>query len=325
MKSMDLMVIIVVVLLGFMESVQARALSIYEIQCTTDANGFSPQNGKIVDCRGGLVTFKRAGGRARLTIQDPNFPYEWGGIQVKDFIGGSFDEVAVSDWVSLSNVLVEEYKGTTFLQFMNENDPNLSIISRNNPLPKPLNISVDKVAAPVEGIDSWSVVNHNAEKYEGMLIKVVNVSVGDTGYGKAFDNYILGSNTDSNSICWASDYMNHNADGIYHPFIGAGNTFCSVTGFLEQYTSENDGIYYDYYQLLTTKTDDFITLQPVDFDGDCDVDFEDLNIFMSYWMQTNCAESDNCGGADIAPEQPDGIVDMSDLIEFIQYLIEGKS
>lgn len=317
---MKFVVVILAVVFGFAGQIQARAFSIYEIQYTTDANGASPQNGKIIDCRGGIVIFKRAGGRPRLVIQDPNFPYEWGGIQVKDFIGGSFDEVTVGDWVSLRNVLVEEFRGTTFLQFISENDPNLSIINRNNPLPKPLIVSVDEVAAPVEGIDSWAVVNHNAEKYEGMMIKVRNVSVEDTGYGKAYDNYMLGSNNDPNSACWASDYMNYDIDGIYHPFVEVGNNFCGVTGFLEQYTGESDGIYYDYYQLLTTKTDDFLILQPADLDGDCDVDFEDLNIFMGYWMQADCAEDNNCGGADISPEQPDGVVDILDLIEFIQYL-----
>jgi hypothetical protein len=322
---MKFVVVILAVVFGFAESMQARALSIYEIQHTTDANGASLQNGNIVDCIGGIVTFKRAGGRPRLTIQDPNFPYGWGGIQVKDFIGDSFDEVAVGDWVSLVNVLVEEYRGTTYLQFMSENEPNLSIISRNNPMLKPLVVRVGEIAAPVEGIGRWAVANHSAEKYESMLIKVVNVSVRGIGYGKAYDNYILGSNNDPNSVCWASDYMNYNVDGIYHPFIGVGNTFCGVTGFLEQYTGESDGIYYDYYQLLTTKTDDFLIQQPADFDGDCDVDFDDLGIFMGFWMQTGCAERDNCGGADIAPEQPDGVVDILDLIEFIQYLNDSNN
>jgi len=317
--------VIVAIVLGFAGPIQARALSIYEIQYTTDVNGISPQNGQIIDCLGGIVTFKRAGGKARLTIQDPNFPYGWGGIQVKDFIGGSFDEVSVGDRILLNNVLVEEYKGTTFLQFISDNSRQISIISRNYPLPKPLVVSVDEIAAPVEGIGRWAVANHNAEKFEGMLIKVVNISVKDTGYGKAYDNYILGSNNDPNSVCWASDYMNYYVDGIYHPFIGVGNNFCGLTGFLEQYTGESDGIYYDYYQLLTTKTDDFLILQRADLDGDCDVDFEDLNIFMGYWMQTDCAARDNCNGTDIAPEQPDGVVDILDLMEFIRYLNGEKN
>jgi hypothetical protein len=319
------LIMIIAVVFCLAELAQARSLSIYEIQYTTDANGVSLQNGNIVDCIGGIVTFKRVGGRPRLTIQDPNFPYGWGGIQAKDFIGDSFDGVDVGDWISLSNVLVEEYRGTTYLQFMSDNKPSLSIVSTNNLLPKPLVVSVDEITAPVEGIDSWVVANHDAEKYEGMMIKVRNVSVKDTGYGKAYDNYMLSSNNDPNSVCWVSDYMNYDTDGIYHPFVEVGNTFCGVTGFLEQYTSESDGIYYDYYQLLTTKTDDFLILQLADFDGDCDVDFEDLGIFMGYWMQTDCAERDNCGGADIAPEQPDGVVDILDLMEFIQYLNESKN
>jgi hypothetical protein len=324
-KKMRTVVVILAVVFGFAGQVQARALSIYEIQYTTDVNGISPQNSQIIDCLGGIVTFKRAGGRPRMTIQDPSFPYGWGGIQVKDFIGDAFNEVAIGDWVSLSNVLVEEYRGTTYLQFISDNNPSLSIVSTNNSLPKPLVISVDEITAPVEGIDSWAVTNHNAEKYESMMIKVVSVSVKGIGYGKAYDNYILSSNDEPNSVCWISDYMNYDINGIYLPFVEVGNTFCGVTGFLEQYVGESDGIYYDYYQLLTTKTDDFLILQQADFDGDCDVDFEDLAIFMGYWMQSDCAVSDNCGGADMAPEQPDGVVDILDLMEFIQYLNGSKN
>lgn len=321
---MSLIVMIVVAMLGLVESVQARILSIYQIQYTSNVNGISPEHGNIINCLGGIVTQKPGGGRPRLVIQDSNYPEGWGAVQVKDFLGGSFDNVAVGDWVSFTNVEVEEFKGTTFLQYKSDNDPNFYIESRNNCLPKPLVVNADEIAAPIQGINEWVVANYNAEKYEGMLIKVRNVYVKDTGYGKAFDNYILGSNIDSNSACWASDYMNDDIAGIYHHYVDIGQNFCSVTGILEQYTCEKDGIYYDYYQLLTTKTEDFLIWQTADLDNDCDVDFADFSAFTKHWLGDRCTEPDWCGGSDLTNEHSNGIVDTFDLIKFAEHWLEGS-
>ena len=287
MKKKTLMVMIIPTVLGLVGPVQAEALSIYEIQYTADANGISPQNGNIVDCLGGIVTHKRGGGRPRLFIQDPNYPDGWGAIQVKGWSFGVFDDVAIGDWTSLTNVLVDDFKGTTFMQYKSEYDSNFTIVSTNNPLPRPLVVRIDEIAAPLEGLDAWVVPDHNAEKYEAILLKVVNVYVKDVGYGKAYDNYLLTSNADPNLICWASDYMNADKDKglIYHPIIEVGQHFCGVTGILEQYTSLQEGIYYDYYQLLTTNTKSFTTEQIADLDGDCDVDFADFSIFAEHWLE----------------------------------------
>jgi hypothetical protein len=286
-KMMIIRISIIAATLTFVLPMQAAELSIYDIQHTADPNGESSQNGNIVDCKGGIVTHKSPSGRPRLVIQDPAYPAGWGAIQVKDLYGtGVFDDVNVGDWISLTNVLVEEFKGTTFLQYMEENNAGFEIMSSGNSLPRPLVVTVDQIAAPIEGLDTWLVANHNAEKYEAMLIKVVNVNVKDTGYGKAFDNYILASNVDPNLVCWASDYMNAGKDKglIYHPIIEPGKNFCGVTGVLEQYTDIQDGIYYDYYELLTTSTDDFTVEQIADLDGDCDVDFLDFGIFTEHWL-----------------------------------------
>jgi hypothetical protein len=288
MKRIMLTTMIMITVLSLFGSVQAAEFSIYDIQYTEDPNGDSPQNGLIVDCTGGVVTHKSPSGRPRLIVQDPAYPDGWGAIQVKDlFSTGVFVDVNVGDWISLTNVLVEEFKGSTFLQYMEENGAGFTIVSNNNPLPRARVIAVDEIAAPVEGLDVWAVSGHNAEKYESMLIKVVNVKITDTGYGKAFDNYTLASNADPNLICWVSDYMNAGKDKglIYHPNVQVGQSFCGLTGFLEQYTGEQDGIYYDYYQLLTTKTEDFTIEQIADLDGDCDVDFLDFGIFTEHWLE----------------------------------------
>ena len=325
MKSIVAAIAIVVAVVGSAQMARADALSIYEIQYTTDPNGPSPQDGNIVDCLGGIVTCKPPTGRPRLIIQDPDYPLAWGAIQVKDlFSTGVFADVNVGDWISLTNMLVEENKGTTFLQYMEENNAGFTIVSSGNPLPEPLTVAVSEIAEPVEGGDSWLVGDHYAEKYEAMLIKVVDVNVEGLGYGKAYDNYVLRSNTDPDSACWASDYMNDDNAGLYHPYVEIGQRFCGVAGILEQYTGNKDGIDYDYYQLLTRNTDDFIIDQIADFDGDCDVDFVDFGLFAEHWAATGCAEPDWCGGADFAADGPDGIVWMADLAEFTHYWLAGN-
>ena len=322
-----MIMIIMTIALSPSGSAQAEELSIYEIQYTTDPNGASTQHGNLVDCLGGIVIDKTAGSRTKLTLYDPNYPDAWGGIMAKDLNGvGVFADVNVGDWISFTNIEVEDFKGTTFLQFNAENESGFTIVSTNNPLPEPRIVTVDEIAAPVEGLDTWLVAGRNAEKYEAMLIKVIDVSVQDVGYGKAYDNYILASNADPNLSCWVSDYMNAGKDKgqIYHPYIEPGLNLCGVTGILEQYTGEQDGISYDYYQLLTTSTEDFTIDQVADLDNDCDVDFADFGIFAGHWLDTGCGEPDFCGGADLATDQADGIVNALDLFEFTRHWLEGK-
>ena len=279
---------IVATLLLFVRPALALELSIFDIQYTNDPNGGSPQNGNIIDCTGGIVTHKPPTGRPRLIIQDPNYPDGWSAIQVKDLYStGVFADVNVGDWVSLTNVVVEDNKGTTFLQYLEDNKAGFMIVSSNNPLPQPLVVTVDEIAAPIEGFNAWAVTNHSAEKYESMLIKMIDVIVMDAGYGKAYDNYILQSSSDPNLACWASDYMNADKDKglIYHTYIEIGQRFCGATGVLEQYTADSEGIYYDYYQLLTRSTEDFTIDQIADLDGDCDVDLIDFSIFAEHWLE----------------------------------------
>jgi len=287
MKKKILATAIILILFVSTEHTQADALSIYEIQFTTDADGTSPQNGNIVDCTGGIVTHIRSGGRPRLIIQDPNYSDGWGAIQVKGWASDAFNNIVIGDWVSLTNVLVEENRGTTFLQYQTENDPNLTIVSRNNKVPRPLVVTIDEISAPSEGVDTWVIPNKTAEKYESMLIKVTNVHISDAGYGKAFDNYVLTSNIDPSLTCWVSDYMNTDKEKglIYHPYVEIGQNFCGVSGILEQYTGESEGIFYDYYQSLTTNTKAFTIEQIADLDGDCDVDFADFSIFVEHWLE----------------------------------------
>lgn len=306
--------------------VHANTLSIFEIQYTDDPNGVSPLDGNIVNCLGGIVTHIRSGGRPRLFLQDPNESAGWGAIQVKGWSNDAFDHVVIGDWVALTNVMVEDFKGTTLLQYQSEYDSSFTIVSTSNPLPRPLVVTVDEIAAPVEDFDAWAVLDHRAEKYEAMLIKIISVSVKDLGFGKAYDNYLLSSNADPNLTCWVSDYLNTDKQKglIYHPVVEIGRQFCGVAGILEQYTGVSEGIYYDYYQLLTRHSEDFIIDQIADLDGDCDVDFVDFGLLAGHWLEAGCGEPDWCGGADLVRDPSKQGVNMFDLLQFSQYWLGGK-
>jgi hypothetical protein len=56
-----------------------------------------------------------------------------------------------------------------------------------------------------------------------------------------------------------------------------------------------------------------------DLNGDCYVDYWDLETMSDYWLNTGCTAPDNCGGADFEPT--DGKVDLFDFSDFaVQWL-----
>lgn len=274
----------------------AEPYSIHDIQyvdLSEVPDGTSPKHGEVVDCRGGIVTHKDMGSRPRLLLQDPDYPDGWGAIQVKDWFSYSFANVAVGDWVEFTNVTVEDYRGTTFLQYWDANpdgsSPSFAIVSNNNPVPESLQVAVNEIASPREDPGDpgcWYVADHSAEKFESMWLRVSDVVVTEKDGGKAADNYTLQSTAnpeDANSNCWATDYLNGDViDGDYHAFVEQGQRFCCVTGVLEQYTKLSAG--WDYYQLLTTGTGDLKRYTPADINGDCRVDFSDLAVLCQYWL-----------------------------------------
>jgi len=309
-------------------------LSIYEIQYTEDPNGNSYYDGNTVDCNGGVVIHKWSHGRERLILYDPNYPEGWGGIPVKGpYDSNVFEHVNLGNWVKLQNVLVsdpspdeyDEYKtrGNTTLFY--EGYSSKTVLDTAYELPVPLVVSINEIAAPIydDDNDIWAVIDHNAEKYEAMYIEIIDITVGEMGFGKDSDNYELYMANDPNIYCWASDYMNidNPDDETPHPIVESGLQLCSVSGILEQYTKLSDG--WDYYQLLTTEVEDFETEQIADFDGDCDVDFADYSSFAGHWLQNGCAESNSCGGADLFQDAND-VVDIYDILVFTQNWLEGK-
>ena len=293
----------------------AQSLSIREIQFPepNDPNGASPYAGAEVDCLGGICTAKYPGFRPRLILQDPNEPNGWGAIQVKDWNGGVYDYVNVGDWVALTNMVVEEFRGTTTLQWYASHDPGYEIGSVGNPLPPPLIVPVSAIPSPeCTGSDPndpnygcW-VASHDAEPYESMLLRVRDVTVTVRDLGKERDNYILSTNPDDPEAasCWAADYMNLDAAPYdYHPFVEVGQHFCAVSGLFEQYTRLDYN--WDYYQLVTLSSADLGICGDTDHDGD--VDLTDLAQLLGHYGAVSGAVFED-GDFDY-----DGDVDLFDL------------
>jgi hypothetical protein len=251
----------------------ADPLTIYQVQYTTSEDGGSGYDGgDPIDCAGGIVVAKFEGFRPRLILQDPNDPDEWGAIQVKDWTGELelFDNVQNGDWVEFTNMLVEDFRGTTMLQWQTPENPTFNIVSQENPLPPYRIVEVGEMPAPIEGPPwEWFVENHDAEPLESMRLIIRDVTVTEKDLGKEVDNYNLQNGAGED--CWAADYMNeHVGPWGYHDFVTVGQHFCAVSGVFEQYTKLSDG--WDYYQLITQTTTDLAICGDGDSDGEVDLD-----------------------------------------------------
>ena len=220
----------------FALAAKAMPISIYDIQYTTDVSGDSPYADQTVDCDGGIVLNKWVGGSTKLTLYDPANTTGWGGIITKTF-GGEFDSIQSGDWVSFTNILIEERSGNTQLSF--ETGSTINVDSTGNTLPEAIEITLSSFA----------------EQYESMKVKVSDVEITDMDLGKYGDNYNLNN---INGNYWAGDYMNTDAGGPYHSLVGLGAEFDSISGIIEHKISDS----WDYYQMLTTETADFVVPEP---------------------------------------------------------------
>ncbi len=298
-------------------------LTIPEIQYTESPDGASLYNGQVVDCAGGVVVSVSAGGRPRLFVQDPNAPGGWAAIQVKGWTSDAFAGINAGDWVEFQQVLVEEFRGTTFLQYWDQNpdgsQPTVTVVSHGNSLPRPFVVDARQIEAPEYRSleDAWVVADHEAERFESMLLQVRDVIVVEQGMGKAQDNYVLQSfhePNDAGGFCWASDYLNRDRQAAdpYLPTIQPGGRFRAVTGVLEQYTNLGEG--FDYYQFLTLSEKSLVGLCSADLDRDGDVDLWDYSLFVEQLLLPSSAPRGEIYVA--ADLNQDGAVDPADLAAF---------
>lgn len=242
------MVLIGLVTVGWGGLSRADVLSIHDVQSTTSDGDASVYNGQIHDVTGGIVTHKWSGFHDRVYLRDPAHP-TWGAIVIKDSTADRalFNNVGVGDWVSFTDIYVEEFRGTTLLQYSPSLAPGVAyaVQSTGNPVPDPALLTAADLAVPVDHAAS--------EPYESMVVRLENVTVGQKGLGKAGDNYELIQGGD---VAWGADYMNIDAGAPYDPRIVTGAQLESITGLVEQYTKLTDG--WDYYQLCTRSAADIV-------------------------------------------------------------------
>lgn len=239
------------VAMGTVSAGRADVLSIYDVQSNTTDGDQSVYDGEIHDIVGGVVTHIWFGGKPRVYLQDPERP-EWGGIVAKDWHSGTLaNNVNIGDWVSFTGILIEEYRGTTHLQYNEAWAPDVAftVESSGHPIPSPRLLTAATLPAPADHAAS--------EPYESMVATLENVTVGQKDLGKADDNYELWQGTD---VAWATDYMNVDAGAPYDPRIVTGSELLRITGLVEQYTNLDAG--WDYYQLDTCSAADIVVPEP---------------------------------------------------------------
>jgi len=211
-------------------------LTIRNLQFSTAAEDWrSAYEGEVVSFTGGIVTHKVG---FRITLQDPTLGDEWAGIEVRAFENEApLHAVAVGDQVDFYDVRVEEFRGGTIPQFTSAS--RFEIVSSGHPLPDPVPVALADLAHPPQ--------RERCERYEGMLVAVSDVRVGEMDWGKANDNYAL---SDGDAQMWASDY--YNLDLAVPPFptyyVERGERYARIAGIFQEYLYPAEG--WDYYQLL---------------------------------------------------------------------------
>jgi len=255
--------VIGLVMVGWCGVSHADVLSIHDIQYYTSDGDASIYDGETHHVTSGIVTHIWHGFNDRVYLQDPDHP-TWGAIVVKDAEDGELsNNVSVGDEVSFEHIYIQEYRGTTFLQYRRSLSENVAftVESSGNPVPPPTMLTAADVEAPIYDDDpvtgGWFVENHNAEPYESALVTLENLTVEEMDHGKAHDNYQLLQGDDR---AWAADYMQDLPPGFdYDPRIMIGAELESVTGIVEQYTKSYDTPpSWDYYQVCTRFPEDIV-------------------------------------------------------------------
>ena len=90
-------------------------------------------DGQTHDVFGGIVTHKWASfGKPRIYLRDPSHP-EWGAICAKDWTTGGdlLNGVALGDWISFDQVVIEENRGQQGRFVVEEPDDGQMTVSAN--------------------------------------------------------------------------------------------------------------------------------------------------------------------------------------------------
>jgi hypothetical protein len=156
---------------------------------------------------------------------------------------------------------------------------------------------IDLVAAAANNMVSldW---NDNSETYLAGY-NIYRSQTSGSGYKKINSSLLVDSN-----------YVDNDVDNFttYYYVVTAVDTNNNDSGYSNEASATPD-IYQNCIQ-VQLGGDVLVS----DLTGDCYVNLEDLEIISVYWLDVNCVEPDNCGGADFEPV--DGDVDLQDFSDF---------
>lgn len=187
-----------IVMLALLMSVVAFGTTIYDVQYTTDASGDSPLKGQVVTVSGVVTGEPYAFGGNKMYIQDGVAP--WNGVYI--YLGADISTlvpegtiVAEGDLVTVTGK-VDEYNGLTEITDVTA-------------------LSVDQAGVGCPAPQIITAAQANEEKYEGCLVKLLNVTIAnpDAGYGEweiadATDTVGVDDEGNAPYYFWPEDYDN---------------------------------------------------------------------------------------------------------------------
>ena len=208
MKHTGKVVLGLTILLGVVTLAFGQTItSIYDVQYTTDSSGDSPLVGTEVTITG-VVTAEFWGSYKNRQIFVQDSVGAWSGVMVYNYGGiDALATVAEGDSVVITGTVKEYYNKT-------EIDPATSIVSHG----KAVNQITPITVTPAD-IKTGSAT---AESYEGVLVKVANVTVGDPDLGNG--EWSVAAGTDSVRLDDLWDYY-------YWPT--AGDSLTEVVGCID--------------------------------------------------------------------------------------------
>jgi hypothetical protein len=186
----------------FFYQVLDRPVTIHDVQYTPYVNGRSPYVGGVASI-GGVVTAAateidvtplNSGGTSSWYIQNGTSP--WSGIWVvKDTVNHPpLDSLKLGDTVTVTGTIQEQFDVTRIL------DSLVVVNGHNRPVPPPVSITTGTFGNRGNG-------DTTAERYEGMLVKMVNASI-DNLYPIFSDSTEYGINDGSGQVLIRRDGIN---------------------------------------------------------------------------------------------------------------------
>lgn len=210
---------------------------------------------------------------------------------------------SITDYIDGTGKIVWGVYETTSAQVMHINYLEMAVLANSDTTPPASPTGLSATAGNGTILLDW---NNNPEP-DMAGYNVYRSTTSGSGYNKL-----------NSSLLSSSDYIDNTVTNgiIYYYVVTAVDTHDNESDYSSQTSSVPD-----YQNCADVQAGGYKLLS--DLNGDCYVNFEDLQTMSNYWLSTDCAANNNCDGADFEPI--DGRVDFLDFSDFAEQWMQCNS